>query len=153
MKKFHLCAAICLLGTALTSTLPALAATPEPETAARPELLGEAPAFPPSPMMLEIKAALAVSETAVAELGAQLRSAADERDALRIQRAIADAKRDAEVAVMRIQARYAREAGDVETAEKIELAVARILNPVPATPDPEAAAASAARRGGGDGHE
>ncbi len=111
------------------------------------------PEKPLSPMMQEIKAVMVASDGAVNALQEQLKSAPDETQALQILRAVSQQKQDTEIAILRIQERYARKAGDKETAEQINLAVQNILNPDPVTPTVEAMAEREARRAGGTDHE
>lgn len=106
-----------------------------------------------SPKMVEIQAVLKADRERVAELQQQLEAATDETEALRLLRAIHQHKQNTEVAILQIQERFAREAGDTETADKIKLAVDDILRPPVPAVSAEAKAASAARRSGGTGHE
>ena len=54
-----------------------------------------------------------------------------------------------EIAILRIQQSHARQAGQTEAVDRIEVAIQRILNPPVPEPSAEARAASAARRTGG----
>jgi hypothetical protein len=91
-----------------------------------------------SPRMLEIQHVLDGEAVDLAALQRELQAAPDEKEALRILRAIAQRKQDAEVAVLRIQKRYALQEGDTETVALIDEAIARILDPQPAPPSEEA---------------
>jgi hypothetical protein len=122
-------------------TQPAAAALPNlPENAAEQKALeaGELvlpeslPAERPlSPMMLEIQGALAEQQRQVAALDARFVEATDEAAALAIQRQIEQVKQDTELAILAIQARHARAAGDENLAQSIEAAIAAIQNPPP----------------------
>jgi hypothetical protein len=113
----------------------------EREAAARGELqlepLTGAPArpVPSSPMMIEIQARLEETNAAVADLAGQIAHAASEEIARDLQLRIEQLKRDSELAVLDIQLRYAREAGQEELAAQIEETIDRIVNPpAPAAP-------------------
>lgn len=128
--------------------LPLAAA--EPPAPGDPAPVSEKPL---SPMMQEIKAAMDSHTAAVAAMQEQLNSTLDEESALQILRTISQRQQDTEIQVLRIQERYARQAGDTETAEKIDQAVEKILNPDPVTPTADAMAERQARRTGGSDHE
>lgn len=104
------------------------AAAPAPETRAL------------SPMMVEIEAALAASDAAVASLAERAAQAVDEsaRQAIMVQ--VAEQKQAAELTILGIQADYARRAGDEAHAARIEADIALIKNPPapvpPTTPRP-----------------
>jgi hypothetical protein len=115
----------------------------EREAAARGELqldqvtgvpVGTAPS---SPMMIEIQALLEETNAAVADLAGQVANAASEEIARDLQLRIEQLKRDSELAILDIQLRYAREAGQVELAAQIEETIARIVNPPAPTAPPE----------------
>ena len=86
-----------------------------------------------------------------------LKTAIDEAQALALLRAIAQQKQDTEIAILRVQARNAREVGNQDAVAKIEMAIEQILNPKPITPSPAARAELEARRAqaqsGGNHHE
>ena len=147
MQKPSTVLMVVLLASLLIITQLVMAAPPEPIP--QPQ----ASPTPLSPMMQEIKAAMTASEAAVIALQEELKSAPDEIQALQILRAVSQQKQDTEIAILRIQERYARQAGDQDTADKINLAVQKILNPDPVTPTPEAMAEREARRAGGAGNE
>ena len=106
-----------------------------------------------SPMMKEIKATMAASDELLAGLQQQLNSVSNESEALRLLRAIHQQKQDTEISILRIQERYARQAGDIETADRINLAVDEILNPPVRIPSAQAQAEREARTSGGSHHE
>lgn len=120
-----------------------------------------APERPLSPKMQEITEVLAAGKTQVMELQEQLKTAPNETEALRLLKAIAQQKQDTEIAMLRIQERHARLAGQSEVADQIIAAIDKILNPDPMTPDAAAMAErDAIRRSvnqaeatGGTGHE
>lgn len=125
-------------------------------TAAEPPIASDpAPAKekPLSPMMQEIKAAMESNTAVVEALQEQLESTFDEELSLQILRTISQQQMDSEIRILRIQERFALEAGDNETAGKIHQAVERILNPDPVTPTAEAMAERQTRRAGGSDHE
>jgi TolA-binding protein len=150
-----------VLVTILVATPLVLGAGPAADPSAEPggatgEVLLPERALPSralSPKMTAIQAVLKADRERVAELQQQLNAATDETEALRLLRAIHDHKQDTEIAILQIQERFAREAGDTETADKIKLAVDEILRPPVPAARAEAKAESAARRSGGSGHE
>lgn len=92
-----------------------------------------------SPMMVEIRAVLDEERAALKTLNERFRAAKDPDAAIAIQREIARVKLDAEVAVMRVQAKHARAAGRADVATNIEAAIRMMLEPEappPATPRP-----------------
>lgn len=99
-----------------------------------------------SPFMQAIRTALANEEASLRTLEAELANAPDEKEALTILRRIAQRKQEAEIAILRIQERRARELGDEEAALRIDLAIRRILDPQPIAPSPEALQEIEARR-------
>lgn len=86
---------------------------------------------PLSPMMLEIQGALAEQQRQVAALDARFAETTDETAVLAIQREIEQIKQDTELAILAIQARHARAAGDEDLAQSIDAAIAAIQNPPP----------------------
>ncbi len=86
---------------------------------------------PLSPMMVEIQGALAEQQRQVAALDARFAETSDETAALAIQREIEQIKQDTELAILAIQARHARAAGDEDLAQRIDAAIAAIQNPPP----------------------
>ena len=146
MRKFSIAVSIlALISLAMVPLVTAQAPLP-----AQPQPITEKPV---SPMMQEIKAAMAANEVAVKALQESLQTTADEAEALQILRAVDQQKQDTEIAILRIQERYARQNGDQETADQINLAVEKILNPDPVTPTAEAMAEREARRAGGAENE
>ena len=81
------------------------------------------PERPRSPLAIAIDEAVAAERTTVAELQIRFENELDPQAAVRIQREIAHTKQQTEITVLRIQARFAREAGRTEAAEKIEASV------------------------------
>lgn len=151
-----------ILSTFILAVMPLLmGAGPTPDPAEEPGAATNEIVMPDqpmqrttvSPLMQEIKATLAAGDELLAALQLQLTSAPDETEALRLLNAIQQQKQDTEISILRIQERYAREAGDTETAEKINLAVSKILNPPVPEPNTQARAESETRRGGGEGHD
>ncbi len=105
--------------------------------------------------MAEIETAIAAEREQVARLAASLRGAADDAAALALEREIEAVKQGTEIAVLRIQARYAREAGREEQAQAIEAAVARMTAALgwtaaaaaaPVAPTPPAPATASGQR-------
>jgi hypothetical protein len=113
-----------------------------------PVVTGQAPGQ--NPMIEEIRALLAESAATVLEIQNQMKAAPDEQTALAMLRQVRQHKQDTEVAVLRIQQRYAREKGDTEAAQLIEEAIGQLLIPAPVSATPEARAERARRRGGVD---
>ena len=87
-----------------------------------------------SPMMVEIKAALEANRNQVQELTTRAASAPDFRAQRALHQEAAQLKQQVELDILAIQARYAREGGNEELAQRIENAIEMILNP----PTPEA---------------
>jgi hypothetical protein len=147
------CLILCVLGSLFLMTT---ALAEEPDPGAQRVLLPEKPVVAQpvlSPMMQEIDAVLAAEKEALEALNEQLGSAPDERAALHILQQIKQQKQDTELSILRIQRRYALEKGDTDAAERIDLAIDRILNPPRIQPDPAAAAKSRDRRAGGEDHD
>jgi hypothetical protein len=91
-----------------------------------------------SPMMEEIATVMTASRTAVAAMGSELQAIVDPATRLATQREIAQLKQQAELDILAIQARYAREGGNEELALQIETAITEILSPpAPVTPAAE----------------
>jgi hypothetical protein len=105
-----------------------------------------------SPEMLEIEQALTAERARLAELEARLRNKAEEVVVLSLLREIEQVKQDAEVEILRIQAKHARLAGREAQAQEIEATVMQILAPVPgsalAAPPASAAEADSSARSG-----
>lgn len=110
-------------------------------------------ARPVPPMIQEIRSVLARSDAAVLVLQRDLDAVTDEEQALDILRAIDRQKQEAEISVLRIQERYARQDGNNEAAARIARTIEKILNPDPVTPNEEARAAREARSTGGRSHD
>lgn len=92
-----------------------------------------------SPMMVEIRAVLDEERAALKSLNERFRAAKDADAAIALQREIARVKLDAEVAVLRVQAKHARAAGRADVAANLEAAIQKMLEPEappPATPRP-----------------
>ncbi len=86
---------------------------------------------PLSPMLVEIQSALAEQQRQVAALDARFAETTDATAALAIQREIEQIKQDTELAILAIQARHARAAGDENLAQSIDAAIATLQNPPP----------------------
>ena len=114
---------------------------------------GPEPQHTVSPMMQEIQTALAQEATALLVLQEDLTNAPTEQDALAILRMISQRKQDTEIATLRIQERYARQAGNEDAAVRIERAIQRILDPEPVEPSPEALQEMEARRTAGQNRD
>lgn len=89
-----------------------------------------------SPMMAEIRAVLDEERAALRSLNERFRAAKDPDAAIALQREIARVKLDAEVAVLRVQAKHARAAGRADVAASLETAIEQML--APAAPPPSA---------------
>jgi hypothetical protein len=85
---------------------------------------------PSASMNQEIAATFAAERATLAELQARFSSAATEAEALAIQQQIDRVKQDAEIGTLRIQARYARQAGYEQTATELEAVVAQLLSAI-----------------------
>jgi hypothetical protein len=107
---------VLLAAVALT---PALADDDSP--AAAPVVV--APAAQ-TPMLAAINAVLQEERALVAELATRLTTATDDEAALTLHRAIEQAKADAELRILGIQADHARREGRLEAAVELEAAIA-----------------------------
>lgn len=111
----------------------AAAAMSGPATDSGKENPPAAPALraPLTPRMREIVAAWDAHVLVVLALEARLREATDHADAIELEREIENARRDVEVEILRIQARYARDEGRFTDAAEIDAAIAVITSPPP----------------------
>jgi thioredoxin-like negative regulator of GroEL len=154
MNRIQTIALALILGC--LAAVPALA-TMDQTTAPPADQARPLPQKPLSPMMQEIHATLEQNDAAVAALQQTLKTAPDEQQALALLRAIAQQKKNTEVSILRIQVRYARQAGNQDAVAKLGLAIEQILNPKPVAPTPQAQAELKARRAqmqsGGSQHE
>lgn len=78
----------------------------------------------PAPMLAAINAVLQEERALVAELATRLTTAPDDEAALTLHRAIEQAKADAELRILGIQADHARREGRLEAAAELEAAIA-----------------------------
>jgi hypothetical protein len=114
-----------------------IAAIASGELVLEPAPAAEASAAPAlSPEMVEINAALAAERQQVSDLTARLRATTDNAAALRLEREIETTKQSTELAVLGIQARYARAAGREQQAQAIEASIAQMTALMNGTPDP-----------------
>jgi len=100
----------------------------------------EVPAPPrrqPSPMMVAIRAVLDAEAATVSGLRERARAATTPDEAIAVQREIERVKFEAEVSILRIQAKFARDGGRTALAEHLDAAIAQMTNP----PKPVAPAA------------
>ena len=143
MRTFFLTVAgTSLLVALLATTARAEAGRSAPATAtpaagpdSAPVAVVRAPARPPSPMMLEIRAALDREREQIEGLRLRLRGASNAREALALERQVERVKLDTEIAILRIQADAARRAGRTALAARIDAAIGGLLAPpAPATP-------------------
>jgi len=84
-----------------------------------------------SPEMVEIMATLPAEQTQVDDLTARLRAATDNAAGLALEREIEATKWSTELAILGIQARYARAAGREEQALAIEASIAQLTAVTP----------------------
>lgn len=82
-----------------------------------------------SPMMTEIRAVLDEERAALRVLHERFRATKDADASIAIQREIARVKLDAEVSVLRVQAKHARAAGRADVAANLEAAIQKMLEP------------------------
>ena len=87
------------------------------------------PKRPRTPMDVELFAILDRQREALAALRTRFKDAKDDRTALAVQREIDRLKRDTEISLLRVQADWARRAGRVEGARRIEAEIGQIQNP------------------------
>jgi hypothetical protein len=97
---------------------------------------GPRPTREPSPMMVEIKQLIADQNLAVEALGTEMSRTEDPDRKMEILQSIHEIKTGTEVAILRVQLRYARQEGRLETARKIEEAIEYLTSPRP-VPIPE----------------
>jgi hypothetical protein len=91
-----------------------------------------APAVRPlSPMMIEIEQVLENQKLAVAELRSELSRTTDGGRKIELLHTIHQLKADAELEILRVQLRYARREGRLETVQKIEEAIEYLTGPRP----------------------
>ncbi len=92
------------------------------------------------PMMNEIRVVMDVSRGEVSELALRAANTTDSTANQAIQQEISAIKLQTELDILAIQVRYARSAGNVELAERIEASIAAIISPpaptAPAVPRP-----------------
>ncbi len=92
------------------------------------------------PMMNEIQVVMDVSRGEISELALRAANTTDHMANQAIQQEIATIKQQTELDILGIQVRYARSAGNVELAERIEASIAAIISPpapaAPAVPRP-----------------
>ena len=100
----------------------ALEALPLPRTVARPR-----PAA--TPLLADLFDVLDRQDAAVAALQTELARIADPMAALALQRRIEKAKQDAEIDVLRVQARHARAAGKAALAAQLDAAIGELTAP------------------------
>ena len=132
-----------LVLVALTLVPSSSADTPSPPTAQPAAVAHVEPAptpadtvpatHPVSPIMLKLRAALDREREQIDALRLQLQPRVSHQEALALQRQIERVKLDTEVAILRIQADAAREAGHVTLAERLEVAATDLLTPPAAT--------------------
>jgi hypothetical protein len=92
----------------------------------------EAPVLPrrqPSPMMVAIRAVLDAEAATVNGLRERIRAARTPDEAIALQRELERAKFEAEVSILRVQAKFAREGGRTALAEHLDAAIAQLTNP------------------------
>jgi len=82
-----------------------------------------------SPMFAEMRGTLDAERSQLAVLHERFLRAATPAAALAIQREIERLKADTEVALLRIQATWARRAGKIEVATRIEAAITELITP------------------------
>jgi hypothetical protein len=101
---------------------------------------------PLSPMMAEIHALIAAQEISLTDLREQLATAADEQQAMALRRQISLLKQLTQLEILRVQVRFARQAGREDTAQRLEAAIAQITDPPPAPPPSSGKRAARERR-------
>lgn len=88
-----------------------------------------------SPMITEIRAVLETSRQQVADLAAQGAAHPGHEADVALQKEISQLKKQAELDILAIQARYARTEGKEDLAQQIDAAIAAIISPpAPAAP-------------------
>jgi hypothetical protein len=83
----------------------------------------------PSPMVVEVLAAIEAQRATLRELKSRLSQTRDPRDVQELHRAIAVAKHETEMRLLRIQADYARREGRIDAAARFEEAIATMKAP------------------------
>jgi len=84
-----------------------------------------------SPQARELKALIASETAALAELQTRLDGAGADDAALAVQREIEQVKQQTEIDLLRLQARFAREAGQADRAAAIDAAIGELTAPRP----------------------
>lgn len=112
-----------VLGALCLSAFPAFADTATPTTPTPAPAPPAEAAATPGTLQAAIADALAQERAQVETLAAQLATAPDDATALALQKAVEQAKFDAQVRVLTLQAAFARREGRVDDAARIEAAL------------------------------
>jgi hypothetical protein len=124
-------------GAGAREPAPGLVPQTVDEPAAAPPGLLELPRESLSPRLLEIRDLLEGRDKQLEALSARFRDAADDAEAMRIQREIHDLKSGTEVELLKIQLRYARREENHEAVVRLEETLARVeAGPVILAPEP-----------------
>ena len=139
-RLFVLCLllAIASLGGSLAAGNPDPPAAPATATV-RPvdagqvtEAVAPALARPLSPLMIEINAVLEANRIEIEALTARYKAAADEREAVAAMQEVIRVKREADLEILRIQLRHARQEGRDDSVARLEEAIRLMTAPRPA---------------------
>ena len=117
---------VLLLGFILCAVLPATGRAAEATAAPAP---GIAATAKPSAMMTEIRALIADEHRSLTALNERFRRTTDPAAAIALQREIAQLKLGTEIALLRVQARYARAGGRLAVAAHLDDAIRELESP------------------------
>jgi len=87
------------------------------------------------PLAARFEAVLAGEQARLAALTVRFEATTDPAEALAVQRGIEEVKREAEISLLRIQAKHARVLGRVDAALEIEAAIEAMRRPGPGRGD------------------
>jgi TolA-binding protein len=119
-SALKLVAGLMLAALAIT---PGLAAATDDPAAASAAQAAPTTATP-TPLLAAIEAVLQEEHVRVNELAARLNAVTNDEEALALHRAIEQAKMDAQLRILGIQADYARKEGRLDTAAELDAAIA-----------------------------
>ena len=120
---------VLLLGFLLCAALPAPGHAAEVTAPPTPPAPKVASPVKPGAMMTEIRTLVADERRALAALNERFRRTTDQAAAIALQREIAQLKLGTEIALLRVQARYARAEGRLAVAAHLDDAIRELESP------------------------
>lgn len=120
---------VLLLGFLLCAALPAPGHADEVTAPPTPPAPQVASTVKPGAMMTEIRALIADEHRTLAALNERFRRTTDDATAITLQREIAQLKLGTEIALLRVQARYARAEGRLSMAAHLDEAIHDLESP------------------------